>query len=380
MKGVYGDSLPTGIPPWEDLSTFTPQAVMGIIDKKIERESQNLEISSLSAFEKATAVVDVPSGKDDGVNYLHEARWFSLPYTPPIKWADKQPVAREHVVAIRNLKHLGLESKFPLNAIKKMHNRSKRLKLVELLSANANVEDSEPLLKRKKTGDAGDRDSLGIVPQWNFEPAKRPWEALEAVAEALAINQILFPTDHSYVVILLTLLKYQLFYDPKVPKKVQMKTITVFVNDMLQRNATKAGNRLDAEDIDAADKVALNALRATDRPPVTPPIRDYMAGMSAEDNTERSNFPQNTGGRGRGRGNSGFSPSPTPGPAAPGNPKPGIPAKNIGPATCPSFNKGAPCPRVSDQSSRMCTAKDGTILYHRCSKCGASDHNKSTHK
>ena len=23
-------------------------------------------------------------------------------------------------------------------------------------------------------------DSLGIVPQWNFEPAKRPWEALEA--------------------------------------------------------------------------------------------------------------------------------------------------------------------------------------------------------
>ena len=139
MKGVYGDSLPTGIPPWEDLSTFTPQAVMGIIDKKIERESQKLEISSLSAFEKATAVVDVPSGKDDGVNYLHEARWFSLPYTPPIKWADKQPVAREHVVAIRNLKHLGLESKFPQNAIKKMHNRSKRLKLVELLSANANV-------------------------------------------------------------------------------------------------------------------------------------------------------------------------------------------------------------------------------------------------
>ena len=74
-----------------------------------------------------------------------------------------------------------------------------------------------------------------------------------------------------------------------------MKTITIFVNDMLQRNATKAGNRLDAEDIDAADKVALNALRATDRPPVTPPIRDYMAGMSTEDNTEWSNFSQNTG-------------------------------------------------------------------------------------
>ena len=75
-----------------------------------------------------------------------------------------------------------------------------------------------------------------------------------------------------------------------------MKTITVFVNDMLQRNAKKAGNQLDAEDIDAADKVALNALRTTDRPPITPPIRDYMAGMSAEDNTERSNFYQNTGG------------------------------------------------------------------------------------
>ena len=50
-----------------------------------------------------------------------------------------------------------------------------------------------------------------------------------------------------------------------------MKTITVFVNDMLQRNAKKAGNQLDAEDIDAADKVALNALRTTDRPPITPP-------------------------------------------------------------------------------------------------------------
>ena len=116
---AFGDTLPTNLPSWDDLASFPAQDVIAIIKTKISCESENNEQSSLSAFEKATTAIEVPAGKDDGVNSLHPARWFQLPFTPPEKWSEQVPIKRDHVVAVRNLKHLGLESRFPVNTIKK---------------------------------------------------------------------------------------------------------------------------------------------------------------------------------------------------------------------------------------------------------------------
>ena len=382
MKGVFGDSLPSSLPSWEDLGSIPAQDVLQIIKEKIIKESENSEQSSLSAFEKATACIDVPAGKDDGVSQLQEARWYQLPFSPPEKWSSQAPVARENIVAMRYLKHLGLDSKFPINALKKMHHRTKRLKLVEFLATNTNVEDSEPVLKRQRTGEVGYPNAVGIVASWNFQDAQRPWEVLEAMAGANAVQQILFPTDHSYNVINLTLIKFQMFYDPDISKKTQMKIINMFINDMLQKNATRASNRLTCEDIDTAEKAAFNALRANNRPPVPPPMRDLMAAGAVQGG-QIPHRPPGAGdtlspqrGRGRGRGSDQMQRAGKPN-QAPGDHGS---SRQSGIQTCPKFNQGTICPRSTDQSAKSCLTKAGITLYHLCSKCGAPDHGLATHK
>ena len=95
----------------------------------------------------------------------------------------------------------------------------------------------------------------------------------EAVANYVALSQILHPADWGPIALLKTLLKFQNFYHPDISTKTQLSLLSKFIDKTLQTNASRAGNRLPPQTTRELEILAFDTLRQAGRPATFPEIR-----------------------------------------------------------------------------------------------------------
>ena len=392
MEGLYGDTLPPGLPAWSTLARMDIQDVMAIV--KARREVVANDRSDISAMQVITTPVPVPGGEDDCLVLLHPARFFRGSLAPPKDYWGQVPISHEPALAMIQVDHLALENIVSPTTVRKIHNRAAVITTKHLLASNANVEARPPVSKKRKLSDgSSDELEFGFVHEWAWLEPDSTAAIQEGMATYVALMQALHPVDYGPVALLSTLINFQWITSVEISPAEQRRLLSKYIDAALVNNASKAGNKQPPLTSKMLDDLALDTLRNSGFPAQFPHVRELWTAakptgqknqqtgiLTAKELKEAitsamSYAPQQQNqrdspgrGKGRGRGSPGRGTrGRRGGAAATGAPK--IMGQFNGEEICTGFGRSGVCVRSTGPT---CTTQSGVVLFHKCGICGGN--------
>ena len=309
----------------------------------------------------------------DNYEKIHPAQGERHPLgTREAYWAII-PAWRQHMYRTLDLRPWGVDSQVPEEAIAILHDRRQKNKLQYYGKINATI--SSRLLRMKTEHSTSDSSSTtSCVLDWKeLVTMRNVWEAL---INFQIVNSLVWPADHTGILIIKLINEYHSF--PDVEDKVKAGVICAFFERVSNHNREKAVRSKPPLDYKELEEELKRCLRANGLKDTPPTIYDRIPKVSPENRSLvnlQSSLPK---AKGRGQPQ---------GAIAGGQPRQPRLVTVRGPSNkfiSWNFNSGS-CTRTKHQDG--CTDNKGKDFSHHClgvkangSYCFSPSHSKKEHR